>query len=332
MNTEFYKKQLSIALNDNTFFKDLEECNGWIAGGAILSIITNQEINDIDLYFKTIDDAYEFYLREIDNGYYCFCETKKSLLLTASNTVKLNLVLFDFFESPQAIFDSFDFTVCKAAFDGTDFYFDDSFWGDVASRRLVYTPSFKFPLSTALRIKKYEKRGYKISRNEFIKIILQITQRNITKEHKNSNVEDQYEPKMFADCGDVIQIFDRKVKKLTLNDYDGDKEPLKFPLIVYKWVDKEGDKYFSHAALHGSFEYKIGELVKDQFSRGLNILFEENVEDHPFSRSKDTVKIKMLVLSSDKLKIVGGELTATELVVVEEVIDDVSVNIESKHY
>ena len=365
MNTDFYKQQLLNILDDKLFFQDLIDCNGWIAGGAILSIVTNKEVNDIDLYFESLKGAYEFYLRSIDNGYFCYCETTKSLLLTKSGCPNLNLVLFDFFDSSQAIFDSFDFTVCKASFNGVGFYFDESFWGDVASRRLIYTPSFRFPLSTALRIQKYENKGYKISRNEYIKIILQITQRkiesledleeelcgiyginlsehfkdieddfsvdkvierlgdihfDITKTENALNVDNQSEPKIFADCGDVIKIKDDVlVKKLNLNTYEGEKEPLNFPLTVYKWVKKKDDKYFSHSSMSGEFEYKKGKFVKDTKSRGLNVLFEENVDDHNFSNNKDTCKIKLLVMKSEDLKIECGELTATEAFFVDEV-------------
>lgn len=148
----------------------------WLAGGAILSLVVGSEINDFDLYFKTKYDAFEFY--EELNGT-LISVTDKSIVVKRHNNGKtyiFNLIIFKYFDYAQDIFDSFDFTCCKAAWTGKKFIYDSKFMPDVASRRISYTPSFRYPIASLLRVYKYQKKGFTISRNEMLKIIFMITQ------------------------------------------------------------------------------------------------------------------------------------------------------------
>ncbi len=45
---------------------DFYDC--WLSGGAILSLITGDEINDFDIYFKDKYQAYDFYEELKDKG------------------------------------------------------------------------------------------------------------------------------------------------------------------------------------------------------------------------------------------------------------------------
>lgn len=62
-------------------------------------------------------------------------------------------------ESPEAIFRTFDFTICSAAYDGQEFFCHDRFWQDIATRRLVIE-QLNFLLKTLERVAKYAGRGY----------------------------------------------------------------------------------------------------------------------------------------------------------------------------
>lgn len=151
----------------------------WLSGGAILSLVMGTEINDFDIYFKTKYDAYEFY-KELNGT--LISNTDKSLVVKKhknGETYFFNLIIFRYFDYAQDIFDSFDFTCCKAAWTGKKFIYDSKFMPDVASRRIVYTPSFRYPIASLLRVYKYQKKEFTISRNEMLKIIFQITQHPI---------------------------------------------------------------------------------------------------------------------------------------------------------
>jgi hypothetical protein len=56
-----------------------------------------------------------------------------------------------------------------------------------AQRHLSFNPNTKFPIISALRVDKYQQRGYKIPRNEFVNIMLAVNNLEITswKEFKN---------------------------------------------------------------------------------------------------------------------------------------------------
>lgn len=176
---DLYKQRLNNALPD-AYQELIESHDCWIAGGAILSIVMGQEVNDFDIYFKTKYDAYDFY-KELNGT--LIASTDKSLVVKihdSGETFMFNLIIFKFFENALEIFKDFDFTCCKGAWTGRKFIYDPKFFPDVASRRIVYTPQFRYPIASLMRIHKYKKKGFEISRNEMLKIVLQITQHPVT--------------------------------------------------------------------------------------------------------------------------------------------------------
>ena len=180
MNTDYYYKALEKQCPIE-FFELLKKNNCYLAGGAILSIVTKKEINDLDIYFKTKKDAINFYYDCVDINYHCINETSRSLILVNKNNNKLNInmIIFDWFDAPEDIFNLFDFTICQSAFDGKNFYFSKDYFKDVMSRSLFYNKNTRYPVSSLLRLKKYFKKGYKISRNQFLKMCLNVSNRNI---------------------------------------------------------------------------------------------------------------------------------------------------------
>lgn len=152
----------------------------WLAGGAVLSLVIGSEINDYDIYFKTKYDAFDFF-EELGGLRWTTITsiTNKSIVCHKYHSGKMivfNLIIFKYFDKAQDIFDSFDFTCCKAAWTGKKFIYDPHFMADVASRLIVYTPSFRYPIASLLRVYKYQNKGFTISRNEMLKIIFMITQ------------------------------------------------------------------------------------------------------------------------------------------------------------
>lgn len=170
---EFEKRKLYNYLGDNLvdLFKE-NRCI--IAGGTITSIFNNREINDIDVYFKSINDL-ENLLEDIwDSSQWIVSQTEKALMIKYNHDKLVQFIYFDFFEKTKKIFETFDFTVCMGAFDfeKEEFIFHDDFFKHNCEKLLKFNDKTSFPIVSALRVKKYEEKGYTVSKPEFIRIIL----------------------------------------------------------------------------------------------------------------------------------------------------------------
>ena len=151
-----------------------------LAGGAITSLFTRGEINDFDVYFRSKELLGEF-LYEGMEGQYVISKTDKAILFKYDGKIKVQLVYFNYFENPTAIFDTFDFTVCMGAYDfaSEEFIFHENFFKHNAQRILVFNEKTAFPIMSALRIDKYKSKGYYIGKTEFMRTMLTISKLNI---------------------------------------------------------------------------------------------------------------------------------------------------------
>jgi hypothetical protein len=172
---DFQKKELKNIF-DTGVYNLCKECNVVLAGGAITSIFTGKEINDFDLYFKTKEDLLKFY-RDISDGEYIVGSTDKSFTFTTSKKM-YQVIYFDLFPTVQDIFNSFDFSVCMGAYDFSteEFVLDEGFITDNISRSLVVKGKTTFPVISLLRVDKYKKKGYNISKKEMLKLALQVSE------------------------------------------------------------------------------------------------------------------------------------------------------------
>jgi hypothetical protein len=190
------KKKLLTHIGNETIINMLSTAGCFIAGGAITSIFSNKEINDVDVYFKDlkslknvlqvlfrtadIDDDYDKIFDKV-NDELCSHEliytnhTNKSILFTKGD-LKLQFIYFKFFNSPQEIFDTFDFTVNMGAYDCSkgEFVFHESFLKDIAQRRLSVNTKTSFPIISLLRVDKYKQKGYSISKKDFVNLCLSV--------------------------------------------------------------------------------------------------------------------------------------------------------------
>lgn len=157
----------------------------YLAGGAILSVVTKKDISDYDIYPKTKKDMIDIFYTLEDEG--CFVVNVSDRAVTfKSNDITndkgeraiIQVMTFDEFTSPDQIFDYFDFSVCMGAFD-TDtqqYHFHSDFWPSVSSRTLYFNPNTKFPLNSAIRVSKYTAKGYFLPKTESIKMSLAVIQ------------------------------------------------------------------------------------------------------------------------------------------------------------
>lgn len=129
----------------------------WIAGGAIASAISGDKINDYDLFSPTPE-----LLRDRLKEAIGFASFEHEFFTNFwVNKHKIQVITRYQPESPQAIFNTFDFTIVCGAYDGKTFYCHDRFWQDIATKRLVI-PGLFFPLKTLERVAKYSRRGYTV--------------------------------------------------------------------------------------------------------------------------------------------------------------------------
>lgn len=158
----------------------------FIAGGTITSLFTGASINDIDIYFRSEQSLVDF-LKEhwMDGESFVTCLTKKSVLMVKGKDpdyLNLQMIHFKYFDKAEDIFDTFDFTVCMGVFDfGTEqFVLHPDFLKHNSQRILKFNKHTAFPIVSLLRVQKYNKKHYAISKPEFIRIALKCMDLNIT--------------------------------------------------------------------------------------------------------------------------------------------------------
>lgn len=154
----------------------------YIAGGSLSSLATNREINDIDCYFPSKVALVEAirYMRD-DLGAWCTFISDKSIswsVETEMGRVAFQFIYYGFYSSAHEIFNEFDFTICMAAYESISdsIVSDENFLLHNSQRHLEFNQNTKFPIISGLRVKKYEDRGYSISRRNFLKIMLAINE------------------------------------------------------------------------------------------------------------------------------------------------------------
>jgi hypothetical protein len=135
------------------------EINSWVAGGALRSFFAaGEKAADIDLFFPTNEDREKAVKWFKDKG---ATETFKSDTVTKFRYKKLNFdVVRMLFPTPTDCIDHFDFTVACCAVDSGTIYYHDTFFIDLAGKRIV-VHALPFPVSSLRRLHKYVQRGYK---------------------------------------------------------------------------------------------------------------------------------------------------------------------------
>lgn len=163
MKTDIYKgsrfsseRNALFSMISDGMLKGLRKCNAIVAGGTLTSLFSNQDANDIDLYFRNQEDMQNFILfchgidgfeskdhvkivettlkpngleelEEFDpsnDGFpNCSAEcinigrTSKSVMYTGKRDHTLQVIVLNTFESPADIFKRFDWTINMAAYD-----------------------------------------------------------------------------------------------------------------------------------------------------------------------------------------------------------------------
>lgn len=149
----------------------------FVGGGFIRSVIAGEEVSDIDLFGdseatlkKAANELKASRMKTgTDTRNYV---TKNAITVLSANKSVIQFITRWVFDDMQSVVDSFDFTICQAVIvrtggethDRWASVIGDSYYSDLAARRLVYTHPERDEEAggSMLRVIKYVKRGYVI--------------------------------------------------------------------------------------------------------------------------------------------------------------------------
>lgn len=172
------EKKLKKYLHD---FEDyFKISNAIVAGGCITSLFTASEINDVDVYFRSKEDLSRFLCAAFSTemGYLKLMHmTNRSVLLSDHNGLKIQLIVYKFFDSVQDVFNAFDFSVNMGAYDFKEdnFVLDERFMRHNAQRYIEINAKTDYPLISVLRVDKYREKGYRISKPQMLALLLRVS-------------------------------------------------------------------------------------------------------------------------------------------------------------
>lgn len=159
----------AVAYFKNIILDKLEGVKCWVAGGALRDYFAvGYPKSDIDVFFPSEEQYNLADAKLAIDGYKCILDNESGKMYKIKKRL-IHIVKSHFFDSPQHTIDSFDFTVCCAAVDNDAIFHHESFFMDLARRRLVIN-ALPFPLSTLQRLQKYIKKGYWICNGGILKI------------------------------------------------------------------------------------------------------------------------------------------------------------------
>ena len=141
-----------------------------VAGGFIRSIISGEMVNDIDLFGPSVTTLKDVAGRLGDKWGVEPTETKNAITVAAPGRKTVQFITRWLFSNPDAVVQSFDFTIAQAAIFTAepgewDSRCSSRFYPDLAAKRLVYTSPARNEDAggSMLRVQKFVGRGYHIS-------------------------------------------------------------------------------------------------------------------------------------------------------------------------
>ena len=157
-----------------------------LAGGAITSLFTGKEVNDLDIYLTSKEGLSQVfanvyvvsedkYLNKFDM-IVKFATERSMLCIDKHNQQKVQLIHYKIHENVQSVFDSFDFEHVMGAFDFAteEFVLHENFLKSNAQRSIQFNPATDFPIYSLMRVSKYRERGYSISKAQMLRVAFTI--------------------------------------------------------------------------------------------------------------------------------------------------------------
>lgn len=241
----------------------LKEAKAVLAGGALTSLFTNAQVNDYDIYFKSVGGfqslVNNIYNTLCSNGDLCshdlivnFATDRSILCKEKGSGNEIQLIVYKMFPQIEDIFNAFDFTInmCAYDFETEQMWAHPDFLKHCSQRYLSFNNRTDYPVVSALRVQKYVDRGYTISKAEMLRILFTIAGKKYDSwEDIKGEVGSMYgipidelfdESKEFSIKEAVEQLSNtKKLDKPTIfaQSYDTQDLHKKFPkLLDVEWV------------------------------------------------------------------------------------------------
>lgn len=139
----------------------------WLAGGALRRTLLGKEPqSNFDFFFRDVAQLQAFEDRIAASGLSKVRETEhhkhyRGLLGEDPTPRDIQMIRFAFYPDAAAVIDSFDFTICQFAFDGTTLTVGDVSLWDLGRKRLA-VHKITFPVSSMRRMLKYGQQGFNV--------------------------------------------------------------------------------------------------------------------------------------------------------------------------
>lgn len=150
---------------------------GFIAGGCFKNIFNNEQIKDIDVFFRNKED-FEYALETYENNeLFDKCYKNKNVVAFKENKtgIVVELICKEYYD-PKQILNDFDFSITKFCYyfekeqneeGDTEFYYyvihHDKFFEHLLHKRLVIDDeNLLYPFGTFNRTYRYAKYGYQL--------------------------------------------------------------------------------------------------------------------------------------------------------------------------
>lgn len=137
----------------------------WLAGGALRRTLQGKEPeSDFDFFFRDADQLAGFVAKLEAGGMEKIRETQhhvhyRGRLGDSGMPRDVQCIRFAFYNSAQAVIDSFDYTICMLAFDGSELILGDFTLWDLGRKRLAIH-KITYPVATMRRMLKYATQGF----------------------------------------------------------------------------------------------------------------------------------------------------------------------------
>lgn len=151
---------------------DLLNENVFLAGGAMRTLLLDEDIKDYDVFFRKQYEVPEARQKLVDEGFELVFECPEGKLFTyrkewepgpcgEPHIMKVQLICNEF-GGPEDIINTFDFNAGRCAMDNRNVYITDQFIRDVMTKTLSLW-RLTYPVATLKRLVKYANKGYNIN-------------------------------------------------------------------------------------------------------------------------------------------------------------------------
>lgn len=157
----------------------------WLAGGAIRRVVMGETTikSDFDLFFRDAAQFEAAHVAMLEMGFRAVRGNESNVVFIREvefngDKVKLivQLIRIRFYESPEALLDEFDFTICQFAYDGNEMICSAYALWDV-SRRRISVHRISFAVASVRRLMKYSKQGFTVCGGAIRELLGQVIQR-----------------------------------------------------------------------------------------------------------------------------------------------------------